>query len=164
MADRQLSIQKTKKIRQPGSALSEHGTKWDQNEAKPLFMSKDGEINEQLRMTDFNEGDIQVLHDMLQMITRRIDWIVTSFYQSILDIPKLEAIIHKVKDEQKLLQMVRTTTKLLNLEQQIVLEAYEKEHIREKEEHYEIVKNELKSKITGFSEELEDLSLSTNAS
>ncbi|WP_435922615.1 protoglobin domain-containing protein [Paenibacillus sp. DYY-L-2] len=216
-------------LRQAGSALSENGTGCDQNETNPLFIG-DGEINEQLRMIDFNEGDVQVLHEMLPMITRRIDWIVTSFYQSVLDVPKLEAIIHKhstverlkqtlrahllemfsgnvdqeflekrlniarvhkrvglepkwylsafqnlqnailqtiykeVKDEQQLLQMVRTTTKLLNLEQQIVLEAYEKEHIREKEEHYEIVKNELKSKITGFSEELEDLSLSTNAS
>ncbi|MEK5478085.1 globin-coupled sensor protein [Paenibacillus sp. FSL R5-0407] len=199
---------------------------WDENQ---LVIDGQTEINEQLRMIDFHEGDIQLLHHMRPMISRKIDWIVDSFYQSVLDVSKLEEIIkehstveklketlrehlldmfsgnvdqafimkrlkiakvHKrvglepkwylsafqnlqnaflqtiyqeVKDEQLLLQMVRTTTKLLNLEQQLVLEAYEKENILEKEQQYELVKNELKSKITTFSEELEDLSLGTNA-
>ncbi|MEF2969056.1 globin-coupled sensor protein [Paenibacillus sp. M1] len=169
------------------------------------------------------------MHIMQPMISSRIDWIVGSFYQSVLDVPKLKAIIdehstverlkqtlirhleemfsgqidqnfiqkrlkiakvHKrvglepkwylsafqnlqnaflqtiyqeVSDEALLAQMIKTTTKLLNLEQQLVLEAYEKENIREKEEQYELVKNELKSKISFFSEELQDLSLATNA-
>ncbi|WP_445670875.1 methyl-accepting chemotaxis protein [Paenibacillus sp. FSL L8-0506] len=59
--------------------------------------------------------------------------------------------------------MVQTVTKLLNLEQQLVLEEYEKENIREKEEQYLLVKNELKQKISEFSVELIDYSIDTNA-
>lgn len=54
-------------------------------------------------------------------------------------------------------------TKLLNLEQQLVLEEYEKENIKEKEEQYLLVKNELKQKISEFSVELIDYSIDTNA-
>lgn len=67
-----------------------------------------------------------------------------------------------LKDNERL-KVVQTLTKLLNLEQQLVLEAYEKENIREKEEQYLIVKNELKQKIAEFSGELLDLSMDTNA-
>ncbi|WP_083886336.1 protoglobin domain-containing protein [Paenibacillus sonchi] len=66
------------------------------------------------------------------------------------------------KDNERL-KVVQTVTKLLNLEQQLVLEAYEKENIREKEEQYLLVKNELKQKIAEFSGELIDLSIDTNA-
>lgn len=59
--------------------------------------------------------------------------------------------------------MVQTVTKLLNLEQQLVLEEYEKENIKEKEEQYLLVKNELKQKISEFSVELIDYSIDTNA-
>lgn len=218
--------------RKSGLTVNGNPDDQDQNDLKPLLIGEGegDEINEQIRMIDFNEGDIQVINLIRPIITNRIDWIVTSFYQSVLDVSKLKGIIHKhstverlkqtlrahllemfsgnvdrefveqrlkiakvhkhvglepkwylsafqnlqnailqtiyneVKDDKQLLQMVRTTTKLLNLEQQIVLEAYEKEHIREKEEQYETVKKELKSKITVFSDKLEDLSLSTNAS
>ncbi|WP_410772612.1 protoglobin domain-containing protein [Fontibacillus sp. BL9] len=218
----------TKQTNHHSFSTPEIKPEWVRDESK-LVIDGETEINEQLRMIDFHEGDVQLLHHMRPMISRRIDWIVNSFYQSVLDVSKLEEIIKKhstveklkqtlrehlldmfsgnvdqefimkrlriakvhkrvglepkwylsafqnlqnaflqtiyqeVKDEQLLLQMVRTTTKLLNLEQQLVLEAYEKENIREKEEQYELVKNELKSKITIFSEELEDLSLATNA-
>ncbi|AIQ55032.1 globin-coupled sensor protein [Paenibacillus sp. FSL R7-0331] len=67
-----------------------------------------------------------------------------------------------LKDNERL-KVVQTLTKLLNLEQQLVLEAYEKENIREKEEQYLVVKNELKQKIAEFSGELIDLSMDTNA-
>ncbi|NGM85395.1 chemotaxis protein [Paenibacillus sp. 7124] len=72
-------------------------------------------------------------------------------------------IYDEALDDRERLKMVRTVTKLLNLEQQLVLEAYEKENIREKEEQYEMVKNELKQKIAEFSGELIDLSIDTNA-
>lgn len=60
------------------------------------------------------------------------------------------------------LAVVRTITKLLNLEQQLVLEAYERENLMEEQKQYERVKNDLKSKIANFSEELVDLSIHTN--
>ncbi|AHV99222.1 methyl-accepting chemotaxis sensory transducer [Paenibacillus sabinae T27] len=72
-------------------------------------------------------------------------------------------IYDEVINDRERLKMVQTVTKLLNLEQQLVLEAYEKENIREKEEQYEMVKNELKQKIAEFSGELIDLSIDTNA-
>lgn len=201
----------------------------DYGEAAMMMAVGQSEIGEQLRMINFGEKDISILREMRPLVEKRIDWIVNLFYQSVLDVPKLEDIIrshstierlkltlkqhllemftsdiddefiekrlriakvHKrvglepkwylsafqnlqnaflqmlhdeVKDDDKLLQMIKTTTKLLSLEQQLVLEAYERENVREKEEQYELVKNELKGKISTFSEELEDLSLTTNA-
>lgn len=201
----------------------------DHGESSMMVAASQSEIGEQLQMINFGEKDIRVLRDMRPLVEKRIDWIVELFYQSVLDVSKLEEIIrshstverlkltlkrhvlemfssdiddefiekrlqtakvHKrvglepkwylsafqnlqnafvqmlhdeVKEADRLLQMIKTTTKLLSLEQQLVLEAYEKENLREKEEQYEQIKNELKSKIGAFSEELEDLSLTTNA-
>lgn len=197
----------------------------------PVYLEIEGEqeINEQLRMIDLSASDIELLHQMKPFIKKRIEWITSTFYQSVLDVPKLTEIIikhstverlkmtlqehlldmfsgnidqefiskrlriakvHKkvglepkwylsafqnlqnaflkviydeIKSEELRLQMIKTTSKLLSLEQQLVLEAYERENLLEKEQQYEIVKNELKGKITMFSEELEDLSLGTNA-
>ncbi|MDQ0195972.1 heme-based aerotactic transducer [Paenibacillus wynnii] len=75
----------------------------------------------------------------------------------------IQVIYNETNNDIDRLKVVQTVTKLLNLEQQLVLEAYEKENIREKEEQYEIVKNELKQKIAEFSGELVDLSIDTNA-
>lgn len=198
-------------------------------ESKRLLIEGEQEINEQLRMIDLSEGDIELLHQMKPFIEKRIDWITNTFYQSVLDVPKLQEIIvkyssverlkatlqehlldmfsgnidqefiakrlkiakvHKrvglepkwylsafqnlqnaflkvvyddIKDEHWRLHMIKTTSKLLSLEQQLVLEAYERENLYEKEQQYEIVKDELKGRITTFSEGLEELSLDTNA-
>ncbi|OMD43929.1 hypothetical protein BSK56_23255 [Paenibacillus borealis] len=75
----------------------------------------------------------------------------------------ITAVYNQSLKENETLKVVQTITKLLNLEQQLVLEAYEKENTREKEEQYLIVKNELKQKIVEFSGELIDLSMDTNA-
>lgn len=66
-------------------------------------------------------------------------------------------------EDQQRLRVIRTITKLLNLEQQLVLEAYEKENMQEKQRQYEMVKDDLKGKIASFSEDLVQLSISTNA-
>lgn len=66
-------------------------------------------------------------------------------------------------DDEQRLKVIRTITKLLNLEQRLVLEAYEKENMLEKQLEYEKVKDELKNKISMFSEDLVHLSISTNA-
>lgn len=58
----------------------------------------------------------------------------------------------------------RTVGKLLNLEMQIVLEAYEKNNEIIRKEQYERVKNELKGKISSISESLADLTEATNES
>ncbi|WP_410512488.1 globin-coupled sensor protein [Paenibacillus sp. BR2-3] len=187
------------------------------------------ELNEQMKMIDLTEEDLNLLRKMKPAIERNIDYITDQFYNTVLGVGKLEAIIiehstidrlkktlrdhlieifdgnvdekyvakrlviariHKkvglepkwylsafqnlqnvfirviyneTNNDVERLGVVQTVTKLLNLEQQLVLEAYEKENIREKEEQYEIVKNELKQKIAEFSGELVDLSIDTNA-
>lgn len=187
------------------------------------------ELNEQMQMIDLTEEDLSLLRLMKPDVERDIDSITEQFYNTVLGVNKLEAIIlehssierlkrtlkqHIIEifdgnvDEQYIakrlniakihkrvglepkwylsafqnlqnvfitavykqslkenetLRVVQTITKLLNLEQQLVLEAYEKENIREKEEQYQSVKNELKQKIAEFSGELIDLSIDTNA-
>lgn len=181
----------------------------------------EAEVNAQLKMIHFTDRDLDVLRQMRPVIAKHMEWIVDSFYQSVLGVDKLKEIIeqhstierlkqtleghllemfngeigqefimkrlaiakvHKrvglepkwylsafqnlqnaviqviceqVHDEVQMLQMITTTTKLLNFEQQLVLEAYEKENIHEKEAQYEQVKQELQRKISIFSEELE---------
>ncbi|WP_019908222.1 globin-coupled sensor protein [Paenibacillus sp. HW567] len=187
------------------------------------------ELNEQMRMIDLSEEDLSLLRQMKPIVEKKIDYITDQFYNTVLGVSKLEAIIlehssierlkktlrehiieifngdineqyiakrlaiakiHKrvglepkwylsafqnlqnvfitviyneMNEDSERLKVVQTVTKLLNLEQQLVLEAYEKENIREKEEQYLAVKNELKQKIAEFSGELVDLSIDTNA-
>ncbi|WP_083205139.1 globin-coupled sensor protein [Bacillus sp. FJAT-27264] len=195
------------------------------------FHSLEGheELNEQMRMIHLTQEDLSQLHKVKPILERNIEYIIDHFYNSVLGVRKLEAIIkehssierlkktlsdhiieifdgnvndeyiakrlhianiHKrvglepkwylsafqnlqnvfitvihneVSNDQERVAFVQTVTKLLNLEQQLVLEAYEKENIREKEIQYQTVKNELKQKIAEFSGELVDLSIDTNA-
>lgn len=199
--------------------------------ATPAFHTLAGheELNEQMQMIDLTEDDLSLLRLMKPVVERDIDSITEQFYNTVLGVNKLEAIIlehssierlkktlkrHIIEifdgnvdehyiakrlniakihkrvglepkwylsafqnlqnvfitavykqslKESETLRVVQTITKLLNLEQQLVLEAYEKENIREKEEQYQLVKNELKQKIAEFSGELIDLSMDTNA-
>lgn len=61
-------------------------------------------------------------------------------------------------------QAIVDITKLINLEMQIVLEEYEKQNEREKQQQYAIVKQELKEKISSISEDLAILTEETNTS
>lgn len=165
-----------------------------------------GELNEQMRMIDLTEADLNLLRRVKPVVEQNIDYIIDQFYNSVLGVNKLEAIIlehssidrlkttlrghileifngkvddeyiakrlmianiHKrvglepkwylsafqnlqnvfirviyneTNDDNIRLRVVQTVTKLLNLEQQLVLEEYEKENIREKEEQYLLVK------------------------
>ena len=187
------------------------------------------ELNEQMRMIDLTESDLNLLRRVKPSVEQNIDYITDQFYNSVLGVDKLEAIIlkhssierlkttlrehiieifdgkvddeyiakrlkianiHKrvglepkwylsafqnlqnvfiqviykeTNDDKARLQVVQTVTKLLNLEQQLVLEEYEKENVKEKEQQYLLVKNELKQKIAEFSSELIDFSIDTNA-
>lgn len=69
----------------------------------------------------------------------------------------------EIADERTRSALITAITKLLSLEQQLVLEAYEKENSLEKEREYEAVKKELKQKIAELSGELIDLSMDTNS-
>ncbi|WP_162162940.1 globin-coupled sensor protein [Gorillibacterium massiliense] len=61
-------------------------------------------------------------------------------------------------------EIIRTLGKLFSLEQQLVLDAYEKENIKEKNNQYEVVKNELKDRLAHVSQELAALTEQTSAS
>nr|WP_306453950.1 globin-coupled sensor protein [Bacillus sp. FJAT-45350] len=65
------------------------------------------------------------------------------------------------KEEQR--RIIKAITKILNLEQQLVLEAYENENMKNRENDYEEVKSELKGKILVISENLVSLAEQTNA-
>lgn len=73
-------------------------------------------------------------------------------------------INENIKDEVKRAETITVVSKLLNFEQQLVLEAYEKENLRQREIEQENVKIELKNKITDISEELAALSEQASAS
>ncbi|MFS0576063.1 globin-coupled sensor protein [Sporosarcina sp. 179-K 3D1 HS] len=55
-------------------------------------------------------------------------------------------------------------SKLINFEMQIVMEEYEKENEELRHQQYEVVKTELKGKISSISEDLADLAEETNSS
>ncbi|MVP00263.1 globin-coupled sensor protein [Paenibacillus lutrae] len=65
---------------------------------------------------------------------------------------------------QNSLQLITVVSKLLNFEQQLVLEAYEQENERQKQMQYQRVKMEVISKISDVSEELSALTQQTSTS
>ncbi|WP_139491429.1 globin-coupled sensor protein [Brevibacillus dissolubilis] len=62
------------------------------------------------------------------------------------------------------LTVSKVIAKILNFEQQLVLDAYEKESVRQKEEHHEQIKARLRATIVTVGEELAQLTEETSAS
>lgn len=61
-------------------------------------------------------------------------------------------------------KVMKTISKLVNFEMQIVLEEYDKENLKLREMQYDIVKTELKEKISSISEDLASLTDETSTS
>lgn len=76
----------------------------------------------------------------------------------------IELITETLPSWQERKQAIVDITKLINLEMQIVLEEYEKQNEREKQQQYAIVKQELKEKISSISEDLAILTEETSTS
>ncbi|MHC8515142.1 protoglobin domain-containing protein [Sporosarcina sp. ITBMC105] len=76
----------------------------------------------------------------------------------------IELITETLPSSQERKQAIVDITKLINLEMQIVLEEYEKQNEREKQQQYAIVKQELKEKISSISEDLAILTEETSTS
>ncbi|MBM7647418.1 heme-based aerotactic transducer [Bacillus ectoiniformans] len=76
----------------------------------------------------------------------------------------LRLIFEHVPSREEVEKISLAITKLLSLEQQIVLEAYETESILQREKQYDQVKGEIKGKILDTSTELVALSEQTTAS
>lgn len=88
-------------------------------------------------------------------------WYMASFYNLIDYI--LYVLETNVQDHVLRKKFNELTLKLLNFEQQLVLELYEQENIRERESQYLKVKEEIKQKVAGLSEDLAALSEETSA-
>lgn len=89
-------------------------------------------------------------------------WYMGTFHQ-------IQAIIISLVNEKIIANEERektslTISKLINLEMQIVLEEYEKENMKLRQLQSDIIKTELKSKISSISEDLADLTEETNTS
>lgn len=66
----------------------------------------------------------------------------------------LHIIFKEVEDQDEIQKIIMSVTKILSLEQQIVLEAYETENVRQRELQYEQAQNEVKERIMETSHEL----------
>lgn len=71
-------------------------------------------------------------------------------------------IYREVVGEEQQIRLVSTITKLLSLEHQLVLEAYERVNLSEKQFQYDRVRKELKQNIAAFVSELSGLTLDIN--
>ncbi|MFF2888255.1 protoglobin domain-containing protein [Paenibacillus sp. NPDC057967] len=76
----------------------------------------------------------------------------------------LNLVYRHIEDRDELMRISTVITKILNFEQQIVLEAYEKENLRQRGLQYERVKAELKHKITIVSEDMTVIAEQTRTS
>lgn len=188
------------------------------------------ELQDQMEMIRFEKEELQVIKALQPIVEENIDMIVSTFYNTILEVPHLKNIIdqhssidrlrdtlrgHMIEmfsgkiDEQYVQKRLRVArvhvriglepkwymgafqnlqsalldlvndhlsnreerylankaiSKILNFEQQLVLEEYEKENLRLREEQYEEVKEEIKGEISATSKELVLLTERTNES
>ena len=76
----------------------------------------------------------------------------------------LDLVHERIDNRDESLKINKMITKILNFEQQIVLEAYEKENIRQRQLQYEKVKEELKEKIIAVCGEMTIITEQTSAS
>lgn len=66
----------------------------------------------------------------------------------------LDIVFQYIVDRNEIIRISKVVTKILNFEQQIVLEAYEKENVQQRQLQYEKAKEDLKEKILTISQEL----------
>lgn len=89
-------------------------------------------------------------------------WYIAAFQN--LQNAMLEALSNHVREPEAYAKISKIVSKLLNFEQQLVLEAYEREHAYQKEQQYDKVKKEIKGQIVQISSELAALTEQLNAS
>ncbi|BBI31019.1 globin-coupled sensor protein [Cohnella abietis] len=89
-------------------------------------------------------------------------WYIGSFQN--LQNTFLKIIHHYAQDNQQSLTYGKAITKLLNFEQQLVIEAYEKQNIEQMERYNKQIREEVKHKIGLVSQELAALTEQTSAS
>lgn len=113
----------------------------------------------------FNEETIERKRKLARMhfkIGLEPKWYMGTFQQ--LQEVIIALIVKDITDFGLREQITLNVSKLINLEMQIVLEEYEKENIKLRNEQYNVVKNELKDKISSISQDLADLTEDTSTS
>jgi heam-based aerotactic trancducer len=97
-----------------------------------------------------------------QSIGVQPQWYVASFHILLENI--LETIYQATENKEEFFILSKSVSKVLNIQQQVILEELEKENRRKKQEEYQNIKDELKNKIFATSESLVALTEETNAS
>lgn len=113
----------------------------------------------------FNEQTIERKRKLARMhfkIGLEPKWYMGTFLQ--LQEAIIALIVRDSTDSSLHDQVTLSVSKLINLEMQIVLEENEKENIRLRNAQYDLVKTELKNKISSISEDLANLTEETNSS
>lgn len=113
----------------------------------------------------FNEETIERKRRLARMhfqIGLEPKWYIGTFHhiQEII----VNLIVKNISNPAAREEVMLTIYKLINLELQIVLEEYDLENIKLRNEQYNLVKNDLKQKISSISEDLADLTEETNVS
>lgn len=75
----------------------------------------------------------------------------------------LQLVHQHIDDRETSIKISQVISKILNFEQQLVLEAYEKENVRQRQLQYDKVKKELKAKIITVCEDMTGIAEQTNA-
>lgn len=113
----------------------------------------------------FNEQTIERKRKLARMhfkIGLEPKWYMGTFFQ--LQETIIALIVRDSTDSSLHDQVTLSVSKLINLEMQIVLEENEQENIRLRNAQYDLVKTELKNKISSISEDLANLTEETNSS
>ncbi|WP_280772030.1 globin-coupled sensor protein [Salipaludibacillus daqingensis] len=116
----------------------------------------DGVINEEF----YQKREIVAKVHLMIGLTPK--WYMASFQSLTLSMIKIVVENIQLPNEQKI--ALGAITKMLNFEQQLVLDAYEKENVLKTQAGEDKVKQDLKNKITSITEELAALSEETSAS
>ncbi|MDM5358601.1 globin-coupled sensor protein [Peribacillus sp. ACCC06369] len=188
------------------------------------------QVRLQVNIIDLKEFDLKLIHAFREAIEPKVESVVDSFYQTILQVPELKGIItehstveklrktlishmlslfngviddefvalrtkvakthyrigleprwyssgfqnvqnflqkivfEQTKNEEEQRALISAIGKILNLEQQLVIEAYEAENLKARENKYKEIKEEVKKKISLISEEVLLLSKETDVS
>ncbi|WP_342567224.1 globin-coupled sensor protein [Psychrobacillus sp. FSL K6-4046] len=114
---------------------------------------------------EFTETTIERKRRLAQMHFRiglEPKWYMGTFHQ--IQTIIISLVNEEIKDYARKEKISLTISKLINLEMQIVLEEYEKENVKLRQQQYDTVKTELKSKISSISEDLAGLTEETTTS
>ncbi|MFY0544396.1 protoglobin domain-containing protein [Brevibacillus sp. H7] len=214
-----------------GKKPEKHSSMVEQSKFEQVTLHiQNEELQNQMKMIGLSEEELKIIAHIRPLVDQHIEKIVSTFYQTILNVDRLKHIVQSHSTVDRLRQTLRIhllemfngkmdasfvqkrrkvaethmrigldpkwyigafqnlqdalidllheqidhkedihlTTKVIakifNFEQQLVLDAYEKENLNQKQSYYEQVKTELKERIAATALELAALTQQTSAS